>query len=190
MNALLWRPRNSPISISIRDMSLNAWSQHWGSSMVDTRILFNSIKPLSSRIFWTTIIYNVTLHRTEIPLSHDIVAELYIDLKMTFLPNFERFSLNICKDCDMSTENTYSKWHPLPSHLGLAHVPLLRSVFFETFHVSELPSVLLFYLQRMRKRPLTNLRFNDVFKCLHKMVSKSSICKNKHEGVYKMFDNK
>ena len=44
MNVLFWGSCDFPISFSDRDTSYNAWNHHWGSSMVDTRILLNSMK--------------------------------------------------------------------------------------------------------------------------------------------------
>ena len=44
MDVLSWGRRDFQISFSNRDTSRNAWNRHWGSFMVDTGILSNSMK--------------------------------------------------------------------------------------------------------------------------------------------------
>ena len=44
MNVLFWGPGDFPVGNSNRDTSLNAWSRHSWSFMVDTGILFSNMK--------------------------------------------------------------------------------------------------------------------------------------------------
>ena len=56
-----------------------------------------------------------TFHRSDLIPNRDLITDL--DL----LPTYDRFLWNICDGCDMSTGDTHSFGHLVPSHLGFAY---------------------------------------------------------------------
>ena len=81
MNVLFWEWRDFQVSFSGRDMSRNVWNRSSGSSMVDMGISSNIMKypsPKCYMIFLDMIIYNDTLHWSDISLNRDLLNKLDI----------------------------------------------------------------------------------------------------------------
>ena len=82
--------------------------------------------------------------------------------RIWLLPSCERFPLNICNGCGMTTEDAYSSGHLVLSHfgtLGLASVLMLRPispelVLFPDFWVSNIPGYFCFFGNCLWQKPL------------------------------------
>ena len=152
MNVLFWGRCDFPISFSGRDMSRNVWNRLLGSSMVDTEILSNNMRPLSR-------------------LLHNILEDDHIQWHPPWVRHYINFwpcywsgpycriwLFNLvarsfhrtfawgmaCQQRTLTPPNTWSC--PV---LGLAGVRMLRPISLELvlFPDFRISSVILFYLQ-------------------------------------------
>ena len=85
MNVLFWVPGDFPVSYSNRDTSWNAWNCHSGSFMVNTEILFSTMKSSSHEClmtFWPSTNSDLpsdqSLHQ-----FHDLYTELHLQRIMS-----------------------------------------------------------------------------------------------------------
>ena len=124
--------------------------------MVGTGILSNNMRspsPECYTTFWMMTIYSDTFHWSGITPIFDPITDLDLITIFDFLPNCERFPLNICKGCDMPKEDAYSSGHLVLSHFGTcksSHVEtnLSWTCLVPDFWVSNIPLYFFFCLQK------------------------------------------
>ena len=92
--------------------------------MVDTRILSHYIKsPLSRMLRETLEDVSPSIDR----MLHHRIALLCKNLDLITEFNNEIFLLNICKGCDMQTEDAYSSKHLDLSNFGTCKCPYVKT---------------------------------------------------------------
>ena len=102
-------------------------------------------------------IYSDTLHWLGISPIFDPITDFDLITEFDFLPNCERFPLNICNECGMSTEDAYASGHLVMPHFGTCKCSNVETNLSWTclgtdFPVSNIPRYFCFCFRLQTKR--------------------------------------